>query len=47
MSEFTHLAQTKSLPTLPSGLVETYSRLMTYNEIENFGIKTFSGMFFI
>lgn len=43
MSEFTHLAQTKSLPTLPSGLVETYSRLMTYNEIENFGIKTFSG----
>ncbi|CAK8677896.1 unnamed protein product [Clavelina lepadiformis] len=38
-SKITKLAQTKSICALSPALVETYSRLMVYTEIESLGIK--------
>ena len=41
MAQFSSMAQTKAPQPLPSGMVETFSRLLAYTEIESFGIKAF------
>lgn len=43
MTHFNNLAQLKSIPIQPlsSGVVETYSRMMSYTENEQLSIKNF------
>lgn len=41
MTHFNNLAQSKSQQPLSSGVVETYSRMMSYTENEQLSIKTF------
>ena len=44
MNQFNNWISTKALHSLPSGMVETFCRLMVYTEIEAFGIKVFMSM---
>lgn len=41
MTHFNNLAQLRSQQPLSSGVVETYSRMMSYTENEQLSIKNF------